>query len=276
MSGVLFRCPVCHGALSPVPGGFRCAKGHRFDTAAQGYVNLLPARHRTKASGDSEEMVKARRTFLQSGGYDPLIFFIADQVARGMQKAPAPALLDAGCGEGTYTRAIALALAKREREVSLCGIDIAKPAVRLAARACKTATFAVASAFDLPFDDGVFGGIVDIFSPVAAAEFARVLCPGGSFWLAVPGPRHLMGLKEVLYDKPYENRRRRVEYPGFTYCGYAEIAAQLTLEDPALIHGLFAMTPYYWKTPPAGAKRLAGLAKLDTEIAFDLVRYQRA
>ena len=36
------------------------------------------------------------------------------------------------------------------------------------------------------------------------------------------------------------------------------------------IHALFQMTPYYWKTPRAGAERLAALTALDVTISFDI------
>ena len=35
------------------------------------------------------------------------------------------------------------------------------------------------------------------------------------------------------------------------------------------------MTPYYWKTPPEGARRLSEAKSLRTEIGFDFLLYQR-
>ena len=64
--------------------------------------------------------------------------------------------------------------------------------------------WAVASSFAIPVADAAADCLVDIFSPAAAREFARVVKPGGAFVFAVPGPRHLYGLKEVLYERPYE------------------------------------------------------------------------
>ena len=42
----------------------------------------------------------------------------------------------------------------------------------------------------------------------------------------------------------------------------------ITLESQRDIHALFQMTPYYWKTPRAGAERLAALETLTTHISF--------
>ena len=41
------------------------------------------------------------------------------------------------------------------------------------------------------------------------------------------------------------------------------------------IHALFQMTPYYWKTPRAGAQRLAALTTLDVTISFDIHVFRR-
>ena len=41
------------------------------------------------------------------------------------------------------------------------------------------------------------------------------------------------------------------------------------------MQNLFAMTPYYWKTPESGSQRLAQADSLDTEIRFDFLLYQR-
>ena len=63
-------------------------------------------------------------------------------------------LLDAGCGEGWYDRCIAQAFAEKGSRVQLAGFDIAKPAVRLAAKALPTAQYAVASSFSQPVRTG--------------------------------------------------------------------------------------------------------------------------
>ena len=36
------------------------------------------------------------------------------------------------------------------------------------------------------------------------------------------------------------------------------------------LHALFQMTPYYWKTPKAGAERLCKLENLNCRFAFDI------
>ena len=93
--------------------------------------------------------------------------------------------------------------------------------------------------------------------------------------LAVPGPRHLYGLKELLYEAPYENETRDIQYPGFAFLRRETVEGKLHLTDARQIQNLFAMTPYYWKTPESGSQRLAQADSLDTEIRFDFLLYQR-
>ena len=99
-----FLCPLCGEALQGVPGGLRCPGGHRFDRAREGYVHLLPVGQKhSKAPGDDKGMVAARRAFLDRGWYSPLRDALCDLAVR-YAPGPAPAVLDAGCGEGFYTR----------------------------------------------------------------------------------------------------------------------------------------------------------------------------
>ena len=42
------------------------------------------------------------------------------------------------------------------------------------------------------------------------------------------------------------------------------------------IHALFQMTPYYWKTPKAGAARLAALDTLTARISFRIHIFQKS
>lgn len=64
------RCPVCPlpMAIAPDGGTLRCPRGHSFDVARQGYVNLTAGR--APRGGDTAEMVAAREEFLRSGAYD--------------------------------------------------------------------------------------------------------------------------------------------------------------------------------------------------------------
>ncbi len=88
----------------------------------------------------------------------------------------------------------------------------------------------------------------------------------------MPGPRHLFGLKQVLYDTPYENPVQQVDYPGFAPAGEVQVEDSIRVEGEA-VQDLFAMTPYYWKTPRQGAQRLANCQQVETPIQFRFLQF---
>ncbi len=267
-----FCCPVCGGALQPEGLGAVCALGHGFDRARQGYFHLLPShKMHSKLPGDTKEMVESRRRFLEGGYYEcfreALCGLAADCLKEGKISPENAVLLDAGCGEGYYTGALRNAFPRAE----LYAFDISKAAVKAASGKYKGISFAVASSFSIPVPDSFCDLLIDVFSPLAQEEFARVTKPGGFFLYAVPGERHLMGLKEILYEKPYENERQDTEYPGFSFVSRREVKKELWIPDAQTALDLFSMTPYYWKTDVAGGRRLRETKGFSTEISFDFL-----
>lgn len=261
----LFCCPICGGPLRREEGRCACPAGHSFDLAKEGYVNLLPAnRQHSKAPGDDKEMAAARTRFLEGGWYSPLRGTLCSLTEKYAPSSPA--LLDAGCGEGWYTQALARTIAAKGGRTA--GVDLSRPAVKKAARRCPGAEIAVASVYHLPLTDSSVDLLTDCFSPLAAKEFYRVLKPGGIFLYVVPGPRHLWELKGILYDTPYENEEKREEYPGFRYVEVVPVESRFTLPTSQAIRDLFHMTPYFWKTPREGAERLGKLESLTVTAQF--------
>src|SRR4029077_3345706 len=88
----------------------------------------------------------------------------------------------------------------------VAGIDVAKPAVAMAARRHPGGWYAVASAGRVPGGPGAVDVALDVFGPVVAPELARVVRPGGFVVAAHPGPRHLEALRALVYDeaRPHE------------------------------------------------------------------------
>lgn len=269
-------CPLC-GAPLAGDNALKCPSGHSFDRAKEGYWHLLPVQNtRTKAPGDSREMVAARRAFLSAGYYGIFGQALGELCLEyGQPKAGKPLrLLDAGCGEGWYDRCIAKQFEEADLPLELAGFDIAKPAVRLAAKALPSARYAVASSFHQPVRTGWADVLLNCFSPFAQEEFLRVLRPGGRLIYAVPGAEHLFQMKAVLYEKPYKNPVQEVAYPGFEAIEEREVSGSITVPAGQL-EALFAMTPYYWKTPRDGAARLAALLELTTDISFRFLVFEK-
>ena len=268
-------CPVCRGALTYASPSFRCERGHTFDRSRRGYTNLLTGKAAGQ-HGDNAEMILARRAFLDGGSYAPLRDALCGAVRRHFPDGGV--LLDAGCGECYYTDGVMTDLS--DRHPTGVGIDISREALRYAGvrPSVKNGTLSlfVAGVYDMPLPDGSVDAVLNCFAPLATEEYLRVLKPGGTLHLAIPAEDHLWELKEVLYDTPYQNQVADFSLPGFDPPTVEPIRTVFTLHGQKEIGHLFAMTPYYYRTPKGGRARLASLDRLSVRAAFYLLSYRKA
>lgn len=271
----ILKCPVCGEALFAEDKIYKCGNNHTFDKGVSGYVNLLPYIRASVISGDSREMVLARRSFLSKGYYSALSDQINMQILSLIKNISSPALLDAGCGEGYYTSNLYIALSKSTKDFTLAGIDISKDSVKYASKQNGNISFAVASIFHLPVMDESVDIITNIFSPCSNDEFNRVLKSDGYLITVIPGKRHLFGLKEVVYDVPYENDEEGYPLPDFELFNQTVIHSIGVIDKNEDINNLFLMTPYFWKSPIDGSNRLKKLDNLETEIEFIISVYKK-
>lgn len=262
----LFCCPNCKGQLYKEEKRYVCAEGHSFDLSSEGYVNLLVGKG-GGTHGDNGEMIAARRRFLESGHYLPLRLLLSGRV----RDTKPQTLLDAGCGECYYTEGLARTLPETE----IYGVDISKKALAYGAKKMKEKMFgAVASVYELPFKNECLDAVTLLFSPFSREEFLRVLKKDGTFVMAIPGKRHLWELKELLYDDPYENRVDDFAIRGFEYLGEDFLSYSRDVEGEEL-RDLFAMTPYYYRTPKEGRERAETCEGLSVTMEFHLLRYKK-
>lgn len=265
---VLWVCPLCREPLHPEGGSLQCPARHSFDVAREGYVNLLPShRKRSREPGDSRDMIDARRRVHGADVYRPLVDAIIAALAPHV--APGDAVLDLGCGEGYYTQGIMAEIA----DARFYGVDIAKPAVRMAAKACTQASFAVASAYDLPLPENCMSAVFNVFAPVSVPELQRVLRPGGLYLKVTPGARHLWALRQLLYDEPRPHVEAQPTPPGFTLENSRSLPFKLDLHGE-LLRDLVAMTPYAYGGQRENKARLEALTNLPVEADFVLSNYR--
>lgn len=268
----IFICPVCGKKLDLSGNSYVCEKGHSFDRARNGYVNLLLSKHMGKTvHGDNKLMVQARRDFLNKGYYSPLCDALCDAVSHNLSGS---VIIDAGCGEGYYTAAIIDKLKDNGTEPLVCGIDISKTAVEYCSKRIKSAELAVASVFHIPVADSSCDMLVTLFAPYCGEEFQRVLRKGGIMIMAIPSEEHLWELKQAIYDTPYKNEVKPYELEGFELVSRKRVTYEMHLYSQEDINALFSMTPYYYRTGREQQERLSQINQLTTKADFELLVYR--
>ncbi len=171
-----------------------CPRGHSFDVARSGYVNLLqPQDRRSKQPGDTAEAVAARRRLHDRGVTEPLLRAISEAITA----SPRDIVLDAGCGDGFYLGALA-----SETGCDAHGVDISVPAIDAAARRYPGCEWVVANADRfLPYADNSFSIALSITGRMNPTEFHRVLRPHGRLLVALPAPDDLIELRGTGRDR---------------------------------------------------------------------------
>ncbi len=261
----LLTCPVCGASFGLSGSVLRCGRGHSFDVAKQGYVNLMPGGARP-GTADTAEMVADRAAFLGAGHYQPLASAVSDLAATAAapKEGPAapeagPAVLDAGAGTGYYLAAVLSRLGPGAVGLAL---DVSARALRRAARA---APGIGAVAWDtwqpFPVRSGTAALILNIFAPRNGPEFHRVLHPDGTLLVVTPAPGHLAELTAaaglISVDEHKDERLATTLGPYFTVTGRQDLSFPLSLTHPDAAR-LVAMGPSAWHTTAAGTRaRLA-------------------
>jgi 23S rRNA (guanine745-N1)-methyltransferase len=245
-------CPHCGADLAPAGSSVRCASGHGFDVARQGYVNLLPGK--ASVHGDSADMVAARAAFLDAGHYAP--------ITRAVIAAARPAggcVADLGAGTGHYLAAL---LDADPGRVGLA-LEISKPALRRAARAHPRAGAVGCDAWGvLPVRTSAISVALTVFAPRNPAELDRILAPDGVLVVVAPTPDHLaslvgdLGLLTVAPDKAERIAGRLGRFhPSIQ--DKCEFELSLSHAD---VRSLVGMGPSAWHIGPGVlGERVAGL-----------------
>jgi 23S rRNA (guanine745-N1)-methyltransferase len=248
-----------------------CARGHSYDIARSGYINLLqPHDRRSLAAGDSHDAVAARARLERRG--------IGTEIADGIVNAAAIALpagavvADSGCGTGE-----ALAMLATRTPIDGVGIDLSPSAVELAARAYPMLTWIVANADRrLPLLDRCVDLVMSIHGRRNAADCARVLPPSGLLLVAVPADDDLVELRAALLGRAVD-RDRAVSVVAehadwFTPLERWTVRKHRTLDREAVSDVLLST---YRGARFASARRREDLEHLDVTFASDVVLLRR-
>jgi 23S rRNA (guanine745-N1)-methyltransferase len=220
-------------------------------------------------------MVLARRAFFDKGYYQPvselLNQLLVEQLARSPRTRPL-CVLDAGCGEGYYGGRFHAELSAQGESVVSLGIDSSKDAVRAAARRYPASFFMVADLKStLPLRDGVLDVMLNIFAPRNLAEYARLLAPNGLLLMLIPGPTHIVQLRQTLHLLDIEENKEQhvIEQfaPSFELLAKRSLSYDLHLQQ-AEITQLVMMTPNYWHLSDEIRARMLALDTLVTTIDF--------
>lgn len=275
------RCPLDGHPFEQHGACLRCAAGHSFDIARQGYVNLLGAADkRSRDPGDNKAMISARRAFLDAGHYQAIADRLAQLVVplcRADALGEAPFIVDAGCGEGYYLQQLASALQhKRTTPAGILGFDISKWAVQAATKRLP-ATWLVASNRHIPLADHSVDIMLSLFGFPEYAEFLRVLRPGGTLVLVNAGPGHLLELRKIIYPDVRltdSNQAAAAVRAGFRQLSHVPHRHTVSLPDQASINQLLSMTPHLFRASAQGKERARTLSELalGVDVVFDLLQ----
>ena len=266
-----FLCPVCKKTLSRRENSLKCPGGHCFDISRKGTVNLLlsgKAHH-----GDDKRMVAARKAFLDSGKYYPLMREICKLAVKYAPQNVT--LLDCGCGECSYTAAVSEALRSAGKKHEVIGIDVSKEAINAGASRHADIRLAAASVFDIPLPAESCDIVLALFSPFSGAEYLRVLKKGGFYITAFPLEEHLFELKQAVYDHPYKNTVSDLAVEGFDLAENGGCRFSVELQSNPEIISLFEMTPYCYKTSRSDRAKLDSLESLTVRAEFGTAVYRK-
>jgi 23S rRNA (guanine745-N1)-methyltransferase len=247
-----------------------CPRGHSYDVARSGYINLLqPQDRRSRAAGDSKAAIEARARLLAAGvGCTILDTFV--RRAASLELSPQAPVIDLGSGSGEV-----LAALLQQREIAGIGIDLSTAAADHAARRFPALTWIVANADRrLPLLDRSVDLALSLHARRNPAECARVLIPGGRLLVAVPAQDDLIELRELIQGERIERERAEAVIaehdPFFTLAERSSVGERRLLDRESLVNLLRGS---YRGERTSEARRVRALTSLEVTTASDLLLF---
>ena len=231
-------------------------------------------------------MVIARQAFLNSDFYRPisdsLNQIIVDAALKldASEKESPIQVLDIGCGEGYYSQRMHHSLSDHQIKHNLFGLDISKDAVIAAAKRAKaealkedvpatnTNEWLVASAIDIPLQEKSIDIATCLFTRLMPESYHKVIKQDGYFICVNTGEKHLIELREKLYDKITKIEFDPIKNMGedFELIDQQQVNYQNTLSSQQQIQDLLLMTPHNWRTKAENKESLTTLEELTVTI----------
>jgi 23S rRNA (guanine745-N1)-methyltransferase len=266
----VLACTVrgCGLPLARRPRTCVCPRGHLFDVARSGYVNLLqPQDRRSRSAGDARASVDARAR-LQAAGVGRAVVEAFVRRAAALDLPDPAVVVDLGSGTGE-----ALGLLAHARAIDAIGIDLSTAAAEHAVRRFPALTWVVANADRrLPLVDGGIDLVLSLHGRRNPAECARVLAPAGFLLLGIPAADDVIELRELVQGRRVERDR--------TATVLAEHASRFRLLDrtsargrqplePAVLLDLLRAT--YRGERASAARRVGALSRLEVTLASEFL-----
>lgn len=188
----VLRCPHCVEQIKIEEGIAKCAAGHSFDIARQGYVNFLTEQTFIK-NADTAAMVDARQKMHTRSFFQDLAQQIA-QICEGLCRGVSqPIIVEPGGGTGFYT----YAAVKRFDSALALSFDISTHAAKVCARQSDRVAAVVADVWQQwPIADDSADVVLSVFSPRNFVETERVLKADAAFIVVTPEENHLVELRK--------------------------------------------------------------------------------
>jgi 23S rRNA (guanine745-N1)-methyltransferase len=183
-------------------GVYSCARGHTYDIAKSGYVNLLqPQDRRSPHAGDRRDAIVARARLLSLGIGTGVLHAVAERTTASL--TPDSVVADLGCGGGEL-----LATVHDRQHVDGIGIDLSTDATEHAARRYPHLTWVVANVDrGIPLLDRSVDVLVSLHGRRNPAESARVLAKDGRLIVAIPAADDLVELREHVQGQGIQRER---------------------------------------------------------------------
>lgn len=263
-------CPKCKKELRLVGNSYKCDANHTYDIAKSKYINLLLNPDKaTNNPGDSKESLIARKAYLNQGYYnvisDAVNTYIKEHSTFPIQ------VLDLGCGEGYYTQRM-----KNELNYdgnTYYGLDISKEAINMATKYTKDIHWIVGNSKNIPVLDHSMDVICALFTVVNVDELRRCLKEDGYIIHVTANPRHLIEIKELIYDEVKVKSDEHIRLP-FNVRESFDLVKTIHIDNREDTLNLLKMTPHYYHIKKERRNVLDTIESMNITIDIKITIYE--